>query len=67
MRQLIAGGVLGLTSLFVLESDNNIYISEVNKESHQIIEVPTTQQLIETTDLYFKMQKIEEQLNDETP
>lgn len=64
MRQLIAGGVVGLTSLFVLKSDNNNYLAQTTAEQPKIIDVPTTETLIKSTDLYWKVEKIEKELNE---
>jgi len=62
MKQLIYGGVAGVLTLLTLNTDSTKF-AEHKTESVQQIEVLSTKQLIEQTDLYYKVQGIEREID----
>ena len=62
MRQLISGGIVGLIALFTFNTDSTEFASHKNDKVLPI-KVMSTQQLIEQTDLYYKVKSIERELD----
>jgi len=62
MRQLISGGIVGIAALFTFNSDSTKF-AQHTEESVKIIEVMSTKELIEQTDLYHRVQSIEKEID----